>query len=72
MWPAIFILLKDVVVPEIATYFRERALAKGADPSQLPTNAEVIDAFEQHWRASAAKGQAFLDATDPDKRPPAA
>lgn len=63
MWFAIFSLLKDVAIPEIAKIIRERA---AANHGQIPTDAEIIAAFETHWKRSAAAGQAFLDATKPE------
>lgn len=62
MWLAIFALIKDVVVPEIATFIRERAAANNG---QIPTDEEIIAKFQADWRASAARGQAFLDASAP-------
>lgn len=62
MWPAIFFLIKDALLPEIAKWMRERAAANGG---KLPTDAELIAHFETDWKRSVAAGQAFLDATLP-------
>lgn len=61
---AIFNLLKDVAIPEIATLIRNHA---AANHGEIPTDAQILATFEADWKRSAAAGQAFLDATAPEQ-----